>query len=154
MNNLGQFADDNWSTYNLVQNKRKTGSISIYKKTNDGNYLPNVGFTLYHYDGKFNPSKFNIDDCTLVERKFTAEKGKLSFKDLPLGNYWLVETETPTTYIGVNPMYITINTDNTDYEVGDLIGQHVQLEVINNRVPLTLRVIKKDAADSKPIQWC
>lgn len=49
-------------------------------------------------------------------------------------------------------MYITINTDNTDYQLGDLIGQHIQLEVINNRVPLTLRVIKKDAADSKPIQ--
>ncbi len=152
MNNLGQFADDNWSTYNLIQNKRKTGSISVYKKTNEGNFLPNVGFTLYHYDGKFNPSKFNIDDCTLVEHKFTDENGELLFKDLPLGNYWLVETETPTTYIGVNPMYITINTDNTDYQLGDLIGQHIQLEVINNRVPLTLRVIKKDAADSKPIQ--
>lgn len=152
MNNLGQFADDNWSTYNLVQNKRKTGSISVYKKTNEGNFLPNVGFTLYHYDGKFNPSKFNIDDCTLVEHKFTDENGEFLFKDLPLGNYWLVETETPTTYIGINPMYITINTDNTDYQLGDLIGQHIQLEVINNRVPLTLRVIKKDAADSKPIQ--
>ncbi len=152
MNSLGQFADDNWSTYNLVQNKRKTGSITLEKKSNEGKLLSNVGFTLYHYDGQFNPSKFDPDDCTMVEQKFTDESGKLSFTDLELGNYWLVETETPTTYIGVDPIYITINTDDEDYQVGDLIGQHIQLNIVNNRVPLTLRIVKKDAADSKPIQ--
>lgn len=63
-------------------NKERTGELQITKKDDSGNVLEGVGFALYDIDHN------------LIQNGVTDAKGKLTFKQLAIGSYWLEETNT------------------------------------------------------------
>ena len=148
----GNFFDDSWSTYTLVQNERKTGSAEVYKVDNEGNYLSDISFGLYRYNGEGTPDEFKENQCTLLKVEQTSSEGKLVFEDLELGKYWLVEISQIPTYIPSDPIYFEITPDDTEHDFGDIVGQHLKLQVVNTRIPASIKVIKKDNETKKPIE--
>lgn len=148
----GNFYDDSWSTYNWIQNIRKTGSASIYKVDNEGNYLAEISFGLYKYNGSGTPDDFKEGECELIKVDKTSSEGKLVFDKLELGKYWLVEISELPTYLPAEPIYFEITPDNTEHDMGDVVGQHLNIQVVNTRIPASIKVIKKDNETDKPIQ--
>ena len=148
----GNFFDESWSTYNLIQNERKTGSVEIYKVDNEGNYLSDISFGLYKYNGEGIPSEFKESQCTLLKVDQTSSEGKLVFDELELGKYWLVEISQLPTYIPIEPIFFEITPDDTEHDFGDTVGQYLKLNVINTRIPASIKVVKTDNETAKPIE--
>ena len=63
-------------------NKERSGSVEINKKDDSGKALESVGFALYD------------QDHNLIQSGKTDTDGKLKFTGLPIGSYWLEETNT------------------------------------------------------------
>ncbi|WP_053373840.1 collagen binding domain-containing protein [Paenibacillus sp. FJAT-27812] len=114
-----------------IGNKKKTGSLEVTKvdKDNNATVLEGAKFEL-----------FNVANVSLGQ-KTTAANGKVSFTDLPYGNYVLKEISAPAGYSidGSGQVNVTIN------------AAAVTQKVENKKIPVvllgSLEVTKVDSAN-------
>ena len=151
LNENDEFYEDSWSTYTWVENVRKKGSVSLYKVDDKGNFLSDITFAIYKYNGKGNPSAFKENECTLIEMNATSADGKLVFDNLELGKYWIVEVSKLPTYVPAEPLFVEITSDDAKCELGDVVGRFLTVQIVNKRVPASLRILKVDAETDKPV---
>ena len=107
------------------------GGITITKTdAENGAVLSGVHFILYNGNNNF------------IAEGDTDSEGKLSFSNLPLGSYSIVETHTPTGYVlDGTPRSVTI-TEN---------GQIVEISITNGAASASIVVVKTDAETGLPL---
>ncbi len=117
-------------TINATNAPAKGGFTITKTDAETGAVLPGVHFILY--DGNNTP----------VAEGDTDGEGKLSFSNLPLGSYSIVETFTPTGYVlDGTPRSVTI-TEN---------GQIVEISITNGAASASIVVVKTDAETGLPL---
>ena len=117
-------------TINATNTPAKGGITITKTDAETGAVLSGVHFILY--DG----------NNTSVEEGDTDGEGKLSFSNLPLGSYSIVETYTPTGYVlDGTPRFISI-TEN---------GQTVEVSITNGAASASIVVVKTDAETGLPL---
>ena len=97
----------NKETTKTIKNKKKLGSLTVYKKDADGdNPLKGATFELR-----------DADDNIVGTSQTTENDGVIEFTDLAWGTYKLVETKAPEGYnLLAEPITIEITKDNLDIE--------------------------------------
>ena len=117
-------------TINATNTPAKGGITITKTDAENGAVLPGVHFILY--DGNNNS----------IAEGDTDNEGKLSFSNLPLGSYSIVETYTPTGYVlDSTPRSVTI-TEN---------GQNVEISITNGAASASIVVVKTDAETGLPL---
>ena len=106
-----------------ITNARQPGTISIHKQDDLGGPLNGAVFTLYHNVVSLTAARDSLDigvdsdsattgiqatTCTTVGTGLDA--GNCSFLSVPQGEYWVVETTTPTGYATAPEQRATITT--------------------------------------------
>lgn len=109
-----------------ITNYLKTGSIELIKV--DSNTLSGI------YNTEF--SLYNAND-ELIYIGYTDINGYLIINDLPIGNYYIIETNSSKGYINTNEIYYIDITDNKD--VIELIVENDNITI--NEVPNTYKDI-------------
>ena len=114
-----------------VTNTLAHASIVVNKTDYEtGAPLPGVHFTLSDSNG------------TLVDEGDTGADGTLSFSNLPLGTYSLLETSVPSGYVlDSTPISISLDTD----------GQTVTRNITNSRALGAVSITKTDANTGSPL---
>ena len=110
------------STIN-IENKHKTGNLTINKVDKDNNdfAIENVGFELYSEDSK------------LIGTYFTDKNGKIEIKDLRTGNYRLKEIST-------NEWYNLADETNLEIKWNETTEKTIENELKKGQI----RIIKVD----------
>lgn len=120
--------ESNYMTTDLSVNTPKatprTGSIQITKLSEDGSKLAGVSFSLYDANK------------TQITSGQTDANGILTFKDLPLGDYYYAETAALPGYVLDSTMMPVSITES---------GQCVTVTATNVLARSNLKIIKKDA---------
>lgn len=137
----------------LVNNQEARAKIKV-KKVDAINHEPmaNVGFSIA--DEQMNIIEFDVINGTKVEKQsvyYTNEDGEVLINNyLYVGNYYLVEVDTPFGYEPLAPIPFTIDENQTYIEI-PVIGTVKDFEVVNNRKTATLEVIKTDGITKFPL---
>lgn len=88
------------------------GAVTITKTDDAGNKLEGAKFTVYEdADAIGDPFQEGVDDQTAAGSPSpctTDSNGECSVTDLPLGDYWVVETKTPAGYDTADPKHVHI----------------------------------------------
>ena len=108
-----------------VTNQLIQGKIIIHKVDDEGEVIPNVKFNIL--DGKGN----------IVDTIYTNEKGVATSKELPDGNYYYQEVETPDKYV--------LDGEIKSFEIFNAID--VLVTVVNFNKEGKLHIIKVDEND-------
>lgn len=131
----------------LVNQKYTAGEFSIYKydETNYNHMLPGATFALT-----------NDKDQTIY--RTTGADGTLSFTNLPPGNYSLVETKAPGSYVKSDKNWQVTVSNTGKVTITELslagstiAGNKIKLDVPNKPVGKKFRVYKKDG-NGKPLE--
>ncbi len=116
-----------------VVNTIKTAAIELEKVNEEGNPLEGATFVLYDAQG--------VDKVMIggKEARATSDAaGRVSFTEVPYGDYLLVESDPPAGYKAVEPIRIAIHDDNTALSQGVLdVGK-----VVDQRVPAASSLTK------------
>ena len=106
-----------------IENKHKTGNLTINKVDKDNNdfAIENVGFELYSEDSK------------LIGSYFTDKNGKIEIKDLRIGNYRLKEIST-------NEWYNLADETNLEVKWNETTEKTIENELKKGQI----RIIKVD----------
>ena len=114
-----------------ITNSQQTGSIAILKTDAETN-KPLAG------------AHFKLTDSTgkLISEAVTGTEGKITFSGMALGQYELTETEAPEGYALDST---TIPVELTEH------GKTVEISVKNTQSRGSLKLIKKDAYENKPL---
>ena len=114
-----------------ITNARSVGNISILKTDAETNKpLAGVHFKLTDSTGK------------LISEAVTGTEGKITFSGMALGKYILTETEAPKGYaLDSTPIPVEL----TEH------GKTVEISVKNTPSRGSLKLIKKDAYENKPL---
>ena len=114
------------------------GSVTIHKQNDVGQPLQGAGFTLYDdvapLDG---PPPHGANDTPHTNPTLsctTNASGNCTIANVPIGQYWVVETTVPPNHLPANDVNITISQ-------GD---QVVALTLVDPRRPGTINVHKQD----------
>jgi predicted extracellular nuclease/methionine-rich copper-binding protein CopC len=83
------------------------GTVTVNKTGRGGTALSDAEFTLF-VDAAPTGGSRGAEDNTAAGDCMTNGAGTCSITDVPLGQYWLVETETPAGYATVNPTAVTV----------------------------------------------
>jgi hypothetical protein len=85
------------------------GTINVHKQDDASPPNPLLGaeFTLY-VDAAPIGGSVGAEDTVVADTCTTNASGDCSFGDVPLGDYWVVETVTPTGYATAAPQHATI----------------------------------------------
>jgi hypothetical protein len=86
----------------------KLGTVNIVKTGVGGAALPGATFTIYKNVAPTTGPRGTGDDVTTLKCT-TGDDGKCSISDVPLGDYWLVETGIPAGYTAVADRAFTID---------------------------------------------
>lgn len=108
------------TAYVKAVNEIFNGKITVIKRNEADEPLPNVEFKLYK-------------DTTLVATKVTNKDGKIVFDNLKEGVYSVVESKTNSGYVlDTTPQTIILNTQNPE----------VEYKLINKKKPIQINIIK------------
>jgi uncharacterized surface anchored protein len=90
------------------------GTINIHKvdDANPANAVSGAVFTLYKDAAPLGGSQPGAEDTTSVGTCTTLASGNCSFTSVALGQYWVVETTTPSGYTTAAPQNVTIGLGN------------------------------------------
>ena len=91
-----------------ITNTAKKGTVSITKTDDAGTALPGATFTLYNdlsASSSFDPP---TDTITSLSCQTAAQTGTCNISNVPLGDYWVVETGVPDHYDAAAPRSITV----------------------------------------------
>lgn len=117
-----------------IINKLKTKEIKVNKKDQFGETISNVQFAIYS-DTDHN-AKLSSSDI-LLQTITTNSQGSAKSRELPYGDYLLVEKSTPPGYeIKLEPISFIVN--DVTY------NQHLTFEIENSIITENLKIIKKD----------
>lgn len=115
---LDEYADNN-VTIAAMHNTLKNGSVTLYKKDDDGNSLSGSVWKLYSSDGNIihliqnGSGKYFVNENGTVTELPTNASGELIITDLPQGDYYLIEIKTPNGFMSYgNKVDFTISTDS------------------------------------------
>lgn len=112
--------------------------LNIYKTDETGNALSGAEFSLY---------KIESDQNKLIETKSSSKEGYVSFTDLMLGDYFLVE-KAPSGYKQMDDLYFSVVDNGVEASIQFKETQVLVdgiLQIKNNKIPekIELTVIKK-----------
>lgn len=113
-------------------------NLNIQKTDEKGNPLKNVEFSLY---------KIEENQIKLIETKKSTEAGQVSFNDLSLGDYFLVE-QAPSGYQKMEDLYFSVVDNGREasirYQKTQILLDGV-LQIKNTKIPekTSLTVVKK-----------
>ena len=93
-------------TVNLT-NQAVPGTVVVNKTGQGGAALAGAGFTLY-VDAAPTGGARGAEDITAAGGCTTNSAGTCSILNVPLGQYWLVETTTPNGYATITPTAVTV----------------------------------------------
>ncbi|MEW5854976.1 MAG: SpaA isopeptide-forming pilin-related protein [Myxococcota bacterium] len=121
------------------------GTIHIQKRDTQGNALAGAVFTLYSDKPLNGGAPDEGDTAGTGHPTCTTDKlGQCSFLDVPLGEYWVVETEAPQGYLAESQPYRHV-VMGMGTEPGQ--GQTVYLVFVNEFVSGSILVNKRDMQD-------
>ncbi len=102
--------------YLKVSNRRSTGQLSISKLDQRGQPLPGAVFYLYPAENteSGNPPEvvkdlygnYIIPGQTKLCQAVSDGEGNVSFAEIPTGNYYLIEHQSPVNYYGTDSLYL------------------------------------------------
>ena len=116
-------------------NVSNCAQITIVKEDDIGNALLGAEFTLF-VDADPMGSPLGIEDIDSVGSCITDVTGVCTISDIFAGEYWIVETQTPTGHDTAAPQLITVTAD-----------ENQQITFVNNRQPAKINIHKQDDDD-------
>jgi hypothetical protein len=119
----------------------------VYEKTS----LEGVSFTLKAAEDIYAEDMSGdllYEKDEIIESKLTNENGKITFKNVPIGNYVIYETDTVSGYV-INSNEIKIAVEYKD-ENTSVVKQ--SLSVTNDRQKVDIKVTKKDEDTEEVLQ--
>ncbi|WP_461203007.1 SpaA isopeptide-forming pilin-related protein [Enterococcus sp. N342-3-1-2] len=122
-----------------VTNTLLTKSISLTKVTEEDRPLSGASFDLYVESRPNDPIQSQISDGN----------GKLTFKDLPIGNYIIKEKSAPNGYQKMADLYVEIIDKDGSLSI---IGLPENAKLVNQRYPFEINLKKMNADLSTPLQ--
>ena len=78
---------------------RNCGYVAAYKSDLEGNSLPGAVLTLYVDNPPLYPAELGPEDVATDMSCTSDESGYCDIRPVPLGHYWLVETQAPEGYV-------------------------------------------------------
>nr|WP_275005292.1 SpaA isopeptide-forming pilin-related protein [Niallia taxi] len=114
------------------ENTKIYGGVKVIKKSNTGNLLSDVEFTVFRKDGQE------------VTKAKTNSEGIVEFSRLPYGDYYVQETKGPLSHLMDNSKYPFSINEESHNKVFDF-------EVINKEIIGSLEIQKLDKDTEKPL---
>jgi len=108
----------------FIEYKEVTQDIELIKTNLNGEPLDGAEFELRDKEGN------------IIQGPSITEDGKIVFKDIPIGEYVIVETKAPEGYV--------INEDEIPVIVDKALSDPIKIQVENKQIMGGLRIIKKD----------
>ena len=106
---FGTTAGNGYTARPNVENVPAKGTIQITKTDDAGNALEGAEFTLYNnLDDKAAPRQDTGTDTVTTLKCTTDGNGLCDIEEIPLGDYWLVETAVPDHYDGAADQAVTV----------------------------------------------
>lgn len=113
---------------------RQRGQINIHKQDNLGTALSGVTFTVYVDVAPLGPTTpRGTGDTTVAGSCTTDASGDCSVTDLVPGPYWVVEGTPPAGHQAAPDQHVNLGA-----------GATVSLTFVNNRIPATINIVKRD----------
>jgi uncharacterized surface anchored protein len=131
-------------TFNLTD-QPVPGTVTINKTGQGGTALSGAGFTLY-VDATPPGGARGVEDVTAAGGCTTNASGTCSIMNVPLGQYWLVETTTPNGYATASPIPVTVGLGPS---AG--VGDTDTITVADQPVPGTVVVNKTGQGRAKTV---
>jgi hypothetical protein len=103
-------------------NPRQPGTINVHKQDDAGGALNGAVFTLYADVAPFGGTR-GVGDTVSLGTCTTSGAGDCSFTSVQLGQYWVVETTTPSGYQTAADQHVNLSTG----------GQTVSLTFVDKR---------------------
>ncbi len=137
----------------------KRGSLTITKLDDSDPAVPLAGavFTLYTDSAPVGGARGDEDTATTMTCTTAAVTGQCSIADIPLGDYWVVETTTPDGYATAADQHLTVTagssltrsfTDPRKFKVIVLVCKQADNSLYSSNV--TLPSGSSDPAATKP----
>ena len=129
--NIGfeEFLPETLRTSNEISFNTAKGNIQVLKVDENGSKLQNATFILKDAAGN------------KVAEGTSNKDGIVSFSDLKVGDYTLVETYAPNGYVlNTTPVKVTVKSRET-----------VKVTVKNNKISGSLKIVKTDDVEGKPL---
>jgi hypothetical protein len=126
-----------------VENAAAPGRINITKTDDRGLALGGAVFTLYQNTAPLASFDPLTDTVTEGQPQTTTVGGAASFTNVPLGEYCVVETTTPTGYATAAPQCFAVGLGGT---AGT--GQTIPLTFVNNRTHRVVVIVCHEGTDT------
>ena len=119
------------------------GTVNITKRDDAGNLLQGAEFTLYTDNPTVGGTRGNEDTIT-TKTCITAADGTCAISNVPLGSYWLVETQVPDAdYVKADDKPITVGLGDAP-NTGDTVSE----SFVNERKHRVVVVVCHEGTDT------
>ena len=118
-------------------NVSNCGGVKIVKKDQNGAALAGAGFTLYKDNAPVGTARGAEDTVTTLTCT-TPASGECTISNVPVGNYWVVETTVPANYNGAADQAVNVAAADTTYTmnvVNVLQTGSVQISKVDDATP-------------------
>jgi hypothetical protein len=117
---------------------RRPGTINIHKQDDKGAPLLGAEFTLYTDNAPLDgAAPHGAEDTATALKCTTNASGNCTIANVPLGQYWVVESKTPAGYATAADKNVILNTG----------GQTVNLTFTNPRLFIVITVVCKQSTN-------